>query len=123
MASCSRDGTLQISATLLLQALQGLQGIPGPQGAAWPAGNAGARGPRGPEGDSHWLLDGLNTYYLQDNVGIGMSRPQFKLSLDNDGGILARGTFGSGTDLRHDFCSGLVQRGADFCSVAGFARA
>ncbi len=33
------------------------------------------------------------------NVGIGDTMPQFKLSLDNDGGIIARGEFGSGNSL------------------------
>jgi len=33
------------------------------------------------------------------NVGIGSVAPEFKLSLDNDGGILAKGTFGSGNTL------------------------
>ncbi len=33
------------------------------------------------------------------NVGIGDTMPQFKLSLDNDGGIIARGEFGSGNGL------------------------
>jgi len=32
-------------------------------------------------------------------VGIGTASPEFKLSLDNDGGIIAKGTFGSGADL------------------------
>ncbi|MHC4321982.1 MAG: tail fiber domain-containing protein [Planctomycetota bacterium] len=33
------------------------------------------------------------------NVGIGDTMPEFKLSLDNDGGIIARGEFGSGNIL------------------------
>ncbi len=33
------------------------------------------------------------------NVGIGTTTPEFKLSLDNDGGILAKGTFGAGATL------------------------
>ncbi|MBN1781159.1 hypothetical protein JW948_08555 [bacterium] len=36
---------------------------------------------------------------ITDNVGIGTGTPEFKLNLDNDGGILAAGTFGSGTTL------------------------
>ncbi|MDR4504175.1 MAG: hypothetical protein MRK01_05180 [Candidatus Scalindua sp.] len=51
-------------------------------------------------GDSHWLLDGINTYYNRGNVGIGTSTPEFKFSLDNDGGIIAKGTYDSGTDLK-----------------------
>lgn len=35
----------------------------------------------------------------QGNVGIGTMGPEFKLSLDNDGGILAKGIFGSGAAL------------------------
>ncbi len=33
------------------------------------------------------------------NVGIGTTTPEFKLSLDTDGGILAKGTYGSGATL------------------------
>jgi hypothetical protein len=33
------------------------------------------------------------------NVGIGTRYPNFKLSLDDDGGIYAKGSFGSGTSL------------------------
>ena len=36
---------------------------------------------------------------MAQNVGIGTITPEFKLSLDNDGGIMAKGTFGSGTTL------------------------
>ena len=39
---------------------------------------------------------GLN---INGNVGIGTTGPEFKLSLDNDGGIIAKGTYGSGTNL------------------------
>jgi hypothetical protein len=34
-----------------------------------------------------------------DNVGIGTTSPEFKLSLDNDGGILAKGSWSYGTEL------------------------
>ncbi len=33
------------------------------------------------------------------NVGIGTNAPEFKLSVDNDGGIMAKGTFGQGATL------------------------
>ncbi|MBI3459259.1 tail fiber domain-containing protein [Candidatus Azambacteria bacterium] len=33
------------------------------------------------------------------NVGIGTPTPEFRLSLDNDGGIIAKGIYGSGVDL------------------------
>ena len=36
---------------------------------------------------------------LGGNVGIGTFDPEFKLSLDDDGGILAKGSFGSGSTL------------------------
>nr|NQU92447.1 hypothetical protein [Bacteroidota bacterium] len=32
-------------------------------------------------------------------MGIRTSTPEFKLTLDNDGGILAKGTYGSGATL------------------------
>ena len=33
------------------------------------------------------------------NVGIGTANPEFKLSIDNDGGIIAKGTYGTGNTL------------------------
>ena len=33
------------------------------------------------------------------NVGIGTTSPEFKLDINDDGGIIARGTYGSGNDL------------------------
>ena len=36
---------------------------------------------------------------VSGNVGIGTTDPIFKLSLDNDGGIMAKGLYGSGKDL------------------------
>jgi len=49
-----------------------------------------------------------NNVYLTDNnptnkVGIGTSDPKFKLHLENDGGIMAKGTFGSGATLPSPF--------------------
>jgi hypothetical protein len=60
--------------------------------AAWETPSGGGGG---------WTDGGANVYTTTstDKVGIGTSTPEFKLSLDNDGGILAKGTFGSGTAL------------------------
>jgi len=48
-----------------------------------------------------WTDGGVNVYTTTstDKVGIGTSSPEFKLSLDDDGGILAKGTYGSGNTL------------------------
>lgn len=52
-----------------------------------------------------WTQNGNNIYptdtLTQPNlhVGIGTKTPEFKLSLQNDGGIIAEGTFGSGNVL------------------------
>src|SRR5262245_36282214 len=59
------------------QGIQGPQGPSGPQGEPGPQGIQGAQGIQGPPGppgspgDSHWLLNGLATYYNAGNVGIG----------------------------------------------------
>ncbi|NTW31353.1 MAG: hypothetical protein HGB12_01740, partial [Bacteroidetes bacterium] len=88
----------------------------GPQG---PTGNNGAAGSTGATGllgtgtatgnttywdGSQWALNSSNIYNAGGNVGIGTTSPEFKLTLDKgattpDGGILALGTYGSGTDL------------------------
>ena len=39
------------------------------------------------------------TVLKNGKVGIGTTTPEFKLSLDNDGGIMAKGTYGSGATL------------------------
>ena len=39
------------------------------------------------------------TTFLNGNVGVGTSTPEFKLSLDNDGAIIAKGTYNSGAPL------------------------
>jgi len=46
-------------------------------------------------------LAGANIYYdhSTSNTGLGTISPEFRLHLDNDGGILAEGTFESGTTL------------------------
>ncbi len=42
-------------------------------------------------------IDEINV--LDANVGIGTSTPEFRLSLDNDGAIIANGAFGTGASL------------------------
>jgi len=46
-----------------------------------------------------WTTDSSTKTTIMYKVGIGTREPEFKLSLDNDGGILAKGTFGSGTNV------------------------
>jgi hypothetical protein len=48
-----------------------------------------------------WTDDGtiVRLVTSTDKVGIGTTNPSFKLSLDNDGGIMAKGTYGSGNTL------------------------
>lgn len=41
----------------------------------------------------------LNLNPYGGNVGIGTNNPEFRLTLDNDGGIIARGVFNSGSTL------------------------
>lgn len=56
-------------------------------------------------GGGVWTQSGNNIYPSDTatnpnlKVGIGMTAPEFKLTVDNDGGILAKGTFGSGATL------------------------
>jgi hypothetical protein len=61
--------------------------------------NGSALGMAGSAGG--WTDGGANVYLTTstDKVGIGTSTPEFKLSLDGDGGILAKGTLSSGTIL------------------------
>ncbi len=78
------------------QGEQGVQGDPGPQGEQ---GIQGDPGPQGEPGDTKWddVSGGIN--YADGNVGIGTTSPEFKLTLDNDGGILAEGEEGYGNTL------------------------
>jgi len=72
---------------------QGPQGEIGPQGPMGAIGNTGPPGlqgpqgeigPQGPPGDSHWSLNGFDTYYNDGNVGIGTSSPSEKLDVSGD---------------------------------------
>ena len=60
---------------------KGDTGLTGATGSAGPKGDQGIQGFQGPAGldgapgDSHWLLNGLNTYYSAGNVGIGTTAP------------------------------------------------
>jgi hypothetical protein len=70
---------------------QGLQGVTGPQGFTGPTGTKGEQGLQGvtgytgytgPQGDSYWVQDpSLNIYYLQGNVGVNRSSPQYPLDV------------------------------------------
>ena len=62
----------------------GDQGPQGPQGDPGVDGVDGADGAQGPPGDSHWSLNGLDTYYNDGNVGIGTDTPSEKLDVAGD---------------------------------------
>ncbi len=54
----------------------------------------------GTSGDNRWTILGADIYNNNNgNVGIASTSPEFRLSLDNDGGILAKGTWNSGNIL------------------------
>ncbi len=67
------------------QGPQGPQGDPGPQGPSGDQGPQGLVGPPGVPGDSHWLLNGANTYYNAGDVGIGTSAPKCDLHINRSG--------------------------------------
>lgn len=69
----------------------GPQGPTGPSGPQGPAGPQGPSGPQGQPGDSHWLMNGISTYYNQGNVGIGLSNPGNALQVSTPGSIAIRG--------------------------------
>ena len=51
-------------------------------------------------GDNQWTILGADIYNSNNgNVGIASTSPEFRLSLDNDGGILAKGTWNAGNTL------------------------
>lgn len=74
----------------------GAEGAAGVQGPVGPVGPQGPAGPQGPIGASPFLLNGLDAYYTQGDVGIGTSAPVSKLQvagaadagLSNDGLVL-----------------------------------
>jgi hypothetical protein len=50
--------------------------------------------------DNDWTISGNDQYSaVSGNVGIGTGVPEFKLSVDSDGGILAKGTYDAGATL------------------------
>jgi len=49
--------------------------------------------------DGDWTISGNNIYRNVGNIGIGTTNPEFKLSLEDDGGILAIGEYNTGTTL------------------------
>ncbi len=50
--------------------------------------------------DGDWVISGNDLYSsVTGHIGIGTPTPEFKLSLGDDGGILAEGTYGSGLTL------------------------
>ncbi len=77
------------------QGPQGAQGAQGPQGLVGPVG---PQGPQGPAGASPWLLNGLDTYYLQGEVGIGTNTPFYPLHIITEAtaGIWSRNDSTSG---------------------------
>ena len=61
--------------------------------------NGNALGTAGSAGG--WTDGGTSVYTTNstDRVGIGTSSPEFRLSIDNDGGIIAKGIYSSGESL------------------------
>src|SRR5205823_7339699 len=50
--------------------------------------------------DNHWTASANDIFNNNSgNVGIGTTTPEFRLSIDNDGGIISKGTFGSGNAI------------------------
>ena len=74
------------------QGEQGIQGEQGPKGDKGDTGDNGPMGLQGPPGDSHWQLNGSDTYYNDGDVGIGKSNPTHKLEvIDNSTAAAIRG--------------------------------
>lgn len=81
-------GQMYVDNSGVLQICQNISGTGtwGPISSFWVKNN-----------DSFTLKDGLTIPQL--TVGVGTTTPEFKLSLMTDGGIIAKGTFGSGAVL------------------------
>jgi hypothetical protein len=85
------------------QGEQGPQGLMGPIGNTGPPGMQGIQGEQGPQGepglpgDTHWSLNGVDTYYNDGNVGIGTSNPSEKLEVDGNAHIEGDLTWASKT--------------------------
>jgi len=83
-------GTDGLDGTPGSQGPQGEQGPQGIQGNPGADGNDGAQGPQGDQGipgtpgDSHWLLNGANTYFNGGKVGIGTSTPTYSFEVISD---------------------------------------
>jgi hypothetical protein len=70
---------------------QGVPGVPGPtgpQGLMGIPGPIGPTGPAGADGDTHWQLNGSDTYYNAGNVGIGTATPAHPLVITGTGARL-----------------------------------
>ena len=105
------------------QGEQGIQGEPGPKGDKGDTGDTGPIGTQGPPGDSHWQLNGSNTYYNDGDVGVGTYNPEAKLEVKgstdsseesiimgiNDG--LGNGVFGSSRSGDGVYGTSLLGRG------------
>ncbi len=51
-------------------------------------------------GGGFWVGSGNDIYNTNSgNVGIGTNTPEFKLSFENEGGIISKGTLGAGANL------------------------
>ena len=88
------------------QGEQGPIGLPGQQGRQGPPGVDGVDGvdgTQGPPGDSHWSLNGLDTYYNDGNVGIGTTTPGDKLDINGDLRLRGGDIKDSGGDNRISF--------------------
>lgn len=97
----------------------GLTGQKGDTGAQGATGKDGIDGADGHDGDSHWLKNGVNTYYSTGNVGIGTNDPQANLHVKNhiilDDGVFIHNSPGDATG-RIMFTSPGGQPGINFLS-------